>query len=81
MSRQETTNLVQTCKNFLVYLSQTDDNCQEAKSQQIEKMLRRMAVLPLLHWNSGEGNGRARRCGGSEGSQKVQTINLHLQDK
>ena len=27
-------------ENFVVYLSQTDDNCWEAKSQRIEKMLR-----------------------------------------
>ena len=30
-----------------IYLSQTDDNCWEARSQQTEKVLRRMAVLPL----------------------------------
>ena len=37
---------VQTCREILwVYLSQTDDNCQEAKSQRIWKMLWRMAVL------------------------------------
>ena len=27
---------VQTCSNFYVYLSQNNDNCWEAKSQQIE---------------------------------------------
>ena len=29
-------------------MSQTGNNCQEAKSQQIEKMLQRMAVLPFI---------------------------------
>ena len=31
-----------------VYLSQTDNSCQEAKPQRAEIMLRRMAVLPLI---------------------------------
>ena len=31
-----------------LYLNQTEDNCWEAKSQQIEKMLQKMAVLPLV---------------------------------
>ena len=35
---------IQTCKNFWVYLSQTEDNQWEAKSQKIEKM----SVLPLI---------------------------------
>ena len=29
-------------------MSQTDNNCQKAKSQQIEKMLQKMAVLSLI---------------------------------
>lgn len=35
-------------KIFWVYLRQTDDNCWEEKSQQIEKTLQRMAVLQLV---------------------------------
>lgn len=35
-------------KQVRVYLSQTDNNCWEAKSQRIEKMLREMAVLQLI---------------------------------
>lgn len=31
-----------------MYLSQTDENCQEAKPQRIEKMLRRMAILEQI---------------------------------
>lgn len=35
-------------KNLVrVHLSQTDDNCEEAKSQRTEKMLQRMAILRL----------------------------------
>ena len=40
---------VQTCREFLwVYLNQTVEDCQEAKSQWIEKMLRKVAVLWLI---------------------------------
>ena len=39
---------MQTCREFLlVYLSQTDTNCWEAKSQGIEKMLQEIVALPL----------------------------------
>ena len=36
----------QTSKEL--YLNQTEDNCWEAKSQQIEKMFQRMAVSSLI---------------------------------
>ena len=46
-------------KSLIKSLSQTDDNCQEAKSQSIEKMLQRMAVLRLiLHVGIKEGDTR-----------------------
>lgn len=40
---------VQTCRELLwIYLSQSDDNCWETKSQLLEKMLQRVAVLRLI---------------------------------
>ena len=40
------------------FLSQTDDNCHGAKSQVIEKILQRMVVLPLILYNTIEGDVR-----------------------
>lgn len=40
---------VLTCREFLwVYLCQTNDNFQEAESQEIEKMLQTTAILQLI---------------------------------
>lgn len=40
---------IQTYRGFLgVYLSQTDNNCWEAKSQWIEEVLQKMAILHLI---------------------------------
>ena len=49
---------VHTCREFLwVYLSQTDHNCQETKSQWIENFLQKMAVLYLILYITIKGEG------------------------
>ena len=62
---------VHTCREFLwVYLSQADDNCQEAISQQIEKMLWIMAVLQFILIITIEGGASVKFIGGRLGRGK-----------
>lgn len=66
---------IQTCRAFLwAYLNQTDDNCQETKSQWIEKMLRRMAVLQFILYTQ---NQRRRR---KKGYMKSTGVRLRGQE-
>ena len=68
---------VQTCKNFWVYLSQTDDNCWEAKSLWTEKMLQRMAVLHLL-CNRGGGRHEKAKWGNLWDWVKIKRIDTYF---
>ena len=47
---------------MIAYLNQTDDNCQEAKSQLTEKILWRMAVLQLILYIRIKGTDTRRFC-------------------
>ena len=60
----------QACREFFwAYVSQTDNYCQKAKSQRIEKMLGRMAVLWLILYIRIKGGNVKKVCMKSTGGR------------